>query len=223
MYDSGTAFASIVAECFIFVLDMKKLVMLPLLLLALAIAQSDPQATALLKQSNDRLAAATDIKATYSQKLMQNGVVKGSQSGTVWLKGSKFRVEMPGQKLICNGSKIWRCLPDDEEAYESVYNAADSFTPDRMFKFSQTETKAKYISANSIQLFPNAGKNYDWWRVDMEFNPTTKFPSKLTVYNRTGTLTVYTISALTTNTGVADAQFTYSESRDCSGCELIKE
>lgn len=193
-------------------------------LLTFVFAQSDPQASALLQQSNHKLSSASDLKASFSQQLLLKGVVKGSQQGTVWLKGKQFRVEMKDQTLISNGVKMWRVLPADGECYEGKYNPDNSFTADRMFKFSQNDTKAKYIEANHIQLFPKDSKKYDWFKIDLLFNPANQLPAKMTVYNRTGTQTVYTIGSLNLNTGIGDSSFLYSAARDCpGGCEMIQD
>jgi outer membrane lipoprotein-sorting protein len=191
-------------------------------------AQSDAKATEILRKSNAKIGGATDITASFSQALLVNGATRSTKSGTLKMKSNKFRVQLNDQTLICNGVKIWRVLPDDGEVTVSAYDEQDGFSPERMFRISQSEMKSKYEgvetvsgqATDKISLFPTGKKDY--WKIEMYVAQATSLPAKMVIYNRTGSQVIYTLSSVKLNGGLSEGLFTFSNT-DCPGCEVVQE
>src|SRR5436190_19222211 len=95
---------------------MKKI--LPLILLILtnlfAIAQpkgigiSDPEAKKILDNVSAKFKSFKTVTAKFNLKIENGtGKVQGSKTGTVSLKGNKYRVSVTGQEIFFDGSNIW--------------------------------------------------------------------------------------------------------------------
>ncbi|MBX3102504.1 MAG: outer membrane lipoprotein carrier protein LolA [Bacteroidetes bacterium] len=199
-----------------------------LLIFTSTTAQSDPKANEILRRSNAKVSAATDITASFSQVLLVSGATRSSKSGTLKMKQNKFRVQLSDQTLICNGAKIWRVLPEDSEVTVSTYDEEDGFSPERMFSISQSEMKSKYEGVETISgqvtdkisLFPTGQKDY--WKIEMYVVQSTSLPAKMVIFNRTGSQVVYTLSSVKLNGGLADTLFSFT-SADCPNCEVVQE
>ena len=90
---------------------MKKLYsLIGLLALSMvAFAQgSDPAAKQVLDAVSTKFKTYKAVQSAFTLKVEDaKGKVQGVKTGTVYMKGPKYRVNITGQDIFCDGSTIW--------------------------------------------------------------------------------------------------------------------
>jgi len=74
---------------------------------------SDPEATKILDAVNKKYESLDAMQVDF--KLTIKGENEIEQSGKVYLKGEKYRMELNSQDVISNGKTVWFHLKDNEE------------------------------------------------------------------------------------------------------------
>jgi outer membrane lipoprotein carrier protein len=103
----------------------------------------DSRSTALLNKLSKTYKSYKSVKAQFTVNIRNkqaNTSVK--QSGTLYQKGKKFRVNMSGQEIFCDGKTIWTYLEDANEVQISKFDAKSM----DIKKFSPSTKKVLCIS-----------------------------------------------------------------------------
>ncbi len=82
----------------------------------------DEVATRILNDVSKTYQAYKTIKAKFTM-IIENGQdnSKLSQSGVLHAKGKKFRIQLGGQEIFCDGKTMWTYLKDANEVQISKY------------------------------------------------------------------------------------------------------
>ncbi|MCK9480837.1 MAG: outer membrane lipoprotein carrier protein LolA [Bacteroidia bacterium] len=68
-----------------------------------------------------------------------------SETGKIWVKGDKYKLEFNEQIIICNGKTIWTYFPKTKELTIENYNAKDvEISPATIFSFYKTGFLSKF-------------------------------------------------------------------------------
>ncbi len=133
--------------------------------------ESDPEATAILKKVSDEYKALESLEVEFSLtiEIPESDVEK--QSGKMAQAGEKYRMEMGGREIICNGDKLWMYMKDRNEVQINDVTEDDEeesmMSPNDLFNMYE---KGEYICALSAE-FVEAGKTVQ----QIEFKPVDKF------------------------------------------------
>lgn len=97
--------------------------------------KSDPEAKKMLDAVSAKFKTYKTVQAKFTLKMENaSGKSLGNKNGTVYMKGSKYRVTMPGQEIFSDGSNVWTY---DKAANEVTINkidpSANSLTPQKLF------------------------------------------------------------------------------------------
>jgi outer membrane lipoprotein-sorting protein len=79
-----------------------------IVLLASAQPKNDPAAKAILDAVSAKFKTFTTIQATFSYKV-ENGSGKAlsNKTGSIMMKGTKYKVSFSGQEIYCDGTTVW--------------------------------------------------------------------------------------------------------------------
>jgi outer membrane lipoprotein-sorting protein len=96
---------------------------------------SDPAAKAILDGVSARFKTYSTVQATFAYKVENaSGKALSSKTGTIMMKGNKYRVSFNGQEIFCNGPIVWNY---DKGANEVTISKLDpsstSLTPQKLF------------------------------------------------------------------------------------------
>ncbi len=189
----------------------------------------DARAKAILDKVSAKFKSSSSLKASFALTMNDaKGKSKGSKSGTFLMKGNKYRVNMTGQQIICDGKSVWTYLQANKEVQVAAYDPnAQSISPAKLFSGSyNNEYKSVYGGEKTV-----AGKKVDV----IEMTPVNARTFKKVVlyvdkagtmitggimYDKTGGSYGYTISGVAANTAVSDAEFTWDEKKN-PGVEVI--
>ena len=80
----------------------------------------DPKAKKILDELSAKTKAYTTIKAEFSWVVEKKDKSKESQSGKIQTKGAKYKLEIPGHEIYCDGKTVWDFIKDANEVQINV-------------------------------------------------------------------------------------------------------
>lgn len=97
--------------------------------------KSDPEAKKLLDAVSAKFKTFKSVKAGFTLKIENAaGKVQGTKTGTVMMKGVKYRVSITGQEIFCDGATIWTYdVAAKEVQVTTLDNSSGSITPQKLF------------------------------------------------------------------------------------------
>ncbi|MEO6638181.1 MAG: outer membrane lipoprotein carrier protein LolA, partial [Ginsengibacter sp.] len=99
------------------------------------IGKSDPAAKKILDQVSAKFKTYQSVVAQFSLKIENaDGKVLGTKSGTVNMKGSKYRISVSGQEIYSDGNNIWTYDNSANEVQVTKFDGTSNMiTPQKMF------------------------------------------------------------------------------------------
>jgi outer membrane lipoprotein-sorting protein len=165
------------------------------------------------------------IEFTYSMTNAKTNVNE-SKSGVIQIKGSKYRLEVGGQIVFCDGKTVWTYLKDDKEVnINNVSTQEDAVNPTTILNNYATNFKPKLINDKLVEggktiavidLTPIKGKSY--YKVRLNIDKAAQQIASTIVYDKNGSTYTYTITKFTSNSAMDDTMFTFNKA-DYPGVE----
>jgi outer membrane lipoprotein carrier protein len=193
-------------------------------------AQNDAKAKAILDAVTKKVNSLKTLKAGFTLNLASaNGKTKQSKSGTFFMKGSKYRISIQGQEIICDNKTVWTYLKDNNEVQIATYNPNEqTISPTKLItNFYDKEYKYKYIGTKKsgnktcdvIELTPiNSSKQFK--RVEILVDKATSTIAGGSITEKNGNFYTYTISNFTGNAPVEDKLF-FFDPKAYKGVEVV--
>jgi|SRR5690606_33328855 len=199
---------------------MKKLVFaLSALILSIStFAQYDPKALQILEAMSNKYKTIPSFEANISYT-MTNDVEKINEEfkGKITVKGNKFRLSLPEQEVINNGSTIWTYLPEAKEVNIDNYDpGSEDVNPSKIYDIYKTGFKYLYLQdktengvvCEEIDLVPEK-KDAQFFKIKMLINKKDKSIQSWTMFDKGGNRYKYTIAKFNPNVNVEDSFFTF--------------
>jgi len=205
------------------------IIILALFIFSGTFAQQNKEADKLLQKVSQRYKKFKSVKADFSYVIdskMEKS--KEKQTGTIIVKGSKFRLDIANQAIICDNKTIWTYNKEVNEVQISKYNPKEGaikldeiFTMyDKGFLYKIAETKkdgAKDIVV--FQLTPKDKKvNYHTIKLYVDKNNLEII--KTQVFDKSGTIHTYSISNQVPNVNFGDNVFDFDPAK-YKGVEVV--
>ncbi|MCC7299250.1 MAG: outer membrane lipoprotein carrier protein LolA [Bacteroidia bacterium] len=181
---------------------------------ASANAQSDAKATAILQKVSKLYKSYTTIKATFTVTTKTAAGKSTSSSGTVWLKGNKYKLDYAGQEIFCNSKFVWTYNKTDNEVTKEIFKVKDnSITPNDIFTIYNKDFKNAYEGPTVkngktyevIKMVPKKKVNYSYLK--LEIDKSTNKITSLIQHFKNGTDVTMSVDTMTPNTAMADSFF----------------
>jgi len=215
---------------------MKKIFSLAILMMAFifsvsaqvpkGMGNSDPDAKKILDAVSAKFKSFKSVQSKFSLKIENSSnKVLGSKTGTVYMKGTKYRINVTGQEIFCDGSNVWTV---DKAAKEVTINKLDpsnnTITPQKLFtNFYDKDFLYKLNSdANGVQeieLTP-IDKTKLFHKVIVYINKATQTITSTKVFEKAGNRYTYTVSGINTKANVTDATFLFNQ-KNYPGIEIV--
>ncbi len=205
---------------------MKKLYLFSLIFgsaLLSAAQPSDPEAKKILDVVSAKFKTFSTVQATFLYKVENaSGKVLSTKTGTILMKGTKYRVTFSGQEIFCNGSTIWNY---DKAANEVTINKLDAssgmITPQKLFTnfydkdFRYVLSGEKKVGAKTIQEIEMTplDKSKSFHKVYLQVDKAAKTIYSTKVLENAGNRYIYTVTAMKTNVPMIDAQFIFDKAK----------
>lgn len=181
-------------------------------------AQYDPQALEILEAMSSKYKQMTAFEANLSYT-MSNDVEKINEEfkGKITVKGDKFRLVLPEQEVINNGSTIWTYLPEVQEVNIDNYDpGSEDINPSKIYDLYKKGFKYLYLQDKTeggivyqeIDLVPEK-KDAQFFKIKMMINKKDKSIKSWTMFDKGGNRYKYTIAKFNPNVKVEDSFFTF--------------
>jgi len=191
---------------------------------------SDPDAKKILDAVSAKFKTYKTVKAGFALKVEgSNGKSQGNKAGTLYMKGTKYYVNVTGQEIFCDGTNIWTYDKSAKEVQITQFDpSSNTITPQKLFtNFYDKdflyklngEKKQGSTTLQEIELTP-IDKNKAFFKVLVNVNKSTQAIAATTVYDKNGNKYTYTVSNLTPNAAVNDSQFVF-DAKKYPGVEVV--
>lgn len=198
---------------------MKKILLMVCVILTsvfAANAQTDEKAKAILDALSKKMNALTTMKFEFSYTMENTAEsIKETKTGSIYIKGNKYRLYIADQLIICDGTTIWTVFKEDNEVQINSVDPKNQNTPNKMLTSYNDSYKAKFIKEapkagyiiQTLDLTPNATQSF--YKVRLEINKSTNMLYTSTIYDKNGTTYTYTVNKFVENPNVHDSRWSF--------------
>lgn len=199
-------------------------------LVASAQTKNDPEAKKVLDAVSTKFRTYKAPQATFTYTVENaQGKALSTQKGTVTMKGSKYRVTIPGMDIYSDGRTNWNYDKNaNEVTIKEVDGASGELTPqklftnfyDRDFLYKLNgEKKVAGKTVQEIELTPT-NKNRPFHKVYLLVDKATKTLYSARILEKNGNRYSYTINSFKPSVAVTDAQFVFNKAK-YPGVEVV--
>lgn len=191
-----------------------------------SMGSSDPEAKKILDAVSAKFKTFKSVQSKFSLKIENsNNKVMGTKSGTVYMKGTKYRINVTGQDIYCDGSNVWTV---DKAAKEITINKLDpsnnTITPQKLFtnfydKDFLYKLNGDAKGVQEIELTP-IDKSKLFHKVIVYINKASQTITSTKVFEKAGNRYTYTVSGMDTKTMIPDVQFVFNQ-KNYPGMEIV--
>ena len=193
------------------------------------IAQTkDQKAASLLDEVSAKTKSYKSIKAdfTYTMENKQ-AKINEEKKGTLLLAGDKYRLNVSGQAVICDGKTIWTFIEESNEVQiNTLDNKDDALTPSKLLTSYNANYKSKIITdkaqtdqnLETIELIPNTTKSII--KAIVTIDKTKKQVSVFSMYDKNGNIFTYKILKFQTDLPINPNDYSFDKSK-FPGVEVI--
>ena len=205
---------------------MKKLYISVLLLIStliLSAQKSDPAAKIILDGVSAKFKTFSTFQATFNYKV-ENGQGKAlsNKTGTIKMKGTKYRVSFLGQEIFCNGTTVWNYdIAANEVTISKLDASSGMITPQKLFTnfydndflyLLNGEKKVGNKVLQEIEMTPK-DKSKPFHKVYLQVDKVAKTVYSTKVLEKAGNKYTYTVTTMSTNKPLADNLFLFDKSK----------
>jgi outer membrane lipoprotein carrier protein len=210
---------------------MKKslLVVVLLSLARISFAQYDPKALEILDAMSKKYKSIPAFEANISYTLTNDTEkVNEEFKGKITVKGDKFKLVLPEQEVINNGTTMWTYLPEAKEVNIDSYDPnSDDLNPSKFYEIYKKNYKYLYLEDKTeggvvcevVDLVPEK-KDAQYFKVRMNIVKKDKSIQSWTMFDKGGNKYKYTITKFAPNAAVTDGFFTF-DPKKYPGVEVI--
>jgi outer membrane lipoprotein carrier protein len=192
--------------------------------------KSDPEAKKVLDAVSAKFKTFKSVKASFTLKIENAaGKVQGTKTGTVLMKGVKYRVSITGQDIFCDGTTIWTYdMAAKEVQVATLDNSSGSITPQKLFTnfydkdflfLLNEDVKRNGKTYQVVELTP-IDKTKPFFKVILEVDKASKVIMSTRVFEKNGNRYLYAINNMATSTVITDDNFVFS-AKKYPGVEVI--
>jgi len=192
--------------------------------------KNDPDAKKVLDAVSARFKTFKSVQSNFTLKIENSaGKNLGTKSGTVFMKGTKYRVSITGQEIYCDGSNV---STYDKSANEltitKIDPSANALTPQKIFtnfydkdflyKLND-DVKIGGKAYQQVELTP-IDKTKPFFKVLVNIDKKTQTINSTKVYEKAGNIYTYSVAKMNTSANVSDAQFLF-DTKKYPGVEVV--
>ena len=187
---------------------------------------SDPNAKKILDAVSAKFKSFKSVQSNFSLKI-ENAANKimGNKKGTVYMKGTRYRIKVSGQDVYSDGTNVWTVDPAAKEITITKLDPSNNtITPQKLFtNFYDKDFLYKLNSdtkgIQEIELTP-IDKTKLFHKVIVFINKATQTITSTKVFEKAGNRYTYTVSGMDTKSNIADATFIFNQ-KNYPGMELV--
>lgn len=181
----------------------------------------DPKAKGILDELSKTTKAYKTISADYAFTIFNKEKKQvEKQNGKVQVKGQKFKLEIPGNIIVCDGKTIWNHNKDAAEVTIKSFDANndDQLNPSKIFTLYENGYKYKYdkeekvgaVLCNVIDLYPSVKpEKKKFHTIKLYIDKAKKQVVQLKMMMKDGGSQLYEIKTFKPNLELNDTMFAF--------------
>ena len=133
------------------------------------------------------------------------------------MKGTKYRLSLPGQEVFCDGSNVWTLDKSSNEVTITKLDPSNNstITPQKLFtnfydKDFLYKLNGETKGVQEIELTP-IDKSKPFFKVLVYVNKSSKTITSTTVFENTRNKYTYAVNGMKTSAAVPDATFQFND------------
>jgi len=200
-----------------------------LVFVKISFAQYDPKALEILDAVSKKYRSIPAFEANISYTLTnETENINEEFKGKITVKGDKFKLVLPEQEVINNGTTLWTYLPEAKEVNIDNYDPdSDELNLSKFYDIYKKNYKYLYLEDKTeggvvyeiVDLVPEK-KDTQFFKVRMNIVKKDKSVQSFVMFDKAGNKYKYTITKFVPNTSIADAFFTF-DPKKYPGVEVI--
>ena len=153
-------------------------------------AQAQTMASELVKNTIDKINKHKNVEFVFDYDMSNETIaVTESASGTAYMQGDAYKMEIEGQQIISDGKTMWTYFPDSEEVM--VSNPSDDeniITPIKLLTTYDKDYTMKYAKSNEkgIKGVEMSNPKGEFSKVTLKINEAKLEIVSATISNRSG-------------------------------------
>jgi outer membrane lipoprotein-sorting protein len=181
----------------------------------------DPKAKAILAEVSKTTKSYNTITAVVVFTIYDKAKKEAEKPQTwkIFTKGDKFRLEIPGSVIVCDGKTLWNYNKDAEEVTIKDFDPAnEEQNPTRMFTMYENGYKFKYdkeektgtVASHVIDLYPAVNpEKKKFHTIKLYTDKTKKQVVRLKMMMKDGGMQVYDVKSLKPDETIPDNMFVF--------------
>jgi len=154
----------------------------------------------------------TSFSANFSYQTDGGGA---ALSGSITVKGNKFRLKTSGQEIFNNGKEVSTYIKEINEVNISNFDASEGdLSPAKIYSFDKKAYKMVLVSDAGpiavIELSPNA-KTAQVQKISIKINKSDSSVKEWTIFNKTGKKQNFKVTKLKSDADVDDKYFSFDK------------
>jgi outer membrane lipoprotein-sorting protein len=201
-----------------------------LMLLAVTVsAQVDQRANEILKSVSSKYKSYTSLQASFTLNRLDQKTKKTEKfDGNITLSGVRYQFSMADQTVICDGKTTWTFLKEVNEIQISDNKPAEgAITPTNIFTLYEKGFKSKFMgekaigksTVQQIELTPEDTRK-SYFKIVLTIDKTGKYVREARIFEKSGSITTYSIVKFTPNASLAADSFTFNKAK-FPGAEIV--
>ena len=193
-------------------------------------AQIDKKAQSILNTVSVKYKTLKSIKAIFSI-IIENEQDKSKdvQTGTLYLKGSKYKLQIAGQEIISDGVTRWTYVKDANEIQvDNQKNNNNSISPTTIFTIYEKGWQSKYsgevkvnkVTYQQIELVPTDGNSKNVFKVKLTINKADKTISSAKIYDKNGAIQTISVEKFIPDGGNIESLYVFNKN-NYPGSEIV--
>jgi outer membrane lipoprotein-sorting protein len=139
----------------------------------------------------------------------------GVMSGSITVRGTKFRLKTAGQEIFNNGKEVSTYIKEINEVNISGFDPEEGdLNPAKIYSFDKKQYKINLVSevagVSTLELAPNT-KSAQIQKISLKIESAGFKVKEWTIVNKAGKKQNFKITKFNPNAGVDDAYFTFNK------------
>ncbi|MFT4024628.1 MAG: outer membrane lipoprotein carrier protein LolA [Flavihumibacter sp.] len=185
--------------------------------------ENDPAAKAVLDAVSAKFKSFKAVQSAFTLQVEDgNGKVQGAKKGTVWMKNGKYKVNITGQEIYCDGKTVWTYDKASNEVTLTKFDDSQgTVTPQKLFTNfydkdflyklnGEVKTGAKTLQ--EIELTP-VDKTKAFHKVFVYVDKASKSIASTKVLEKNGNKYTYSVQNFNGKADVPDDSFVFNKAK----------
>lgn len=177
--------------------------------------QTDP-AKKILDDLSAKTKSYTTLKAEFSWTIEKKDKTKSTQSGKIQTKGGKYKLEIPGHDIYCDGKTVWDFIKDANEVQikDMEVGDEDAINPSNIFTIYEKGYKYKFEGEDAatqvVSLFPLNPDKKKFHTIKLTIDKNKKQITAVKMMMKDGSTQTYLIKSFLGNGAIPDTDFVFN-------------